>query len=281
MTSYESSYEMPTGEWETEQGEQELFGELLSGETSGGLNESQELEFATELLEVNSEQELEEFLGKLLSGAVKGIGNFARSGVGKALMGGLKSIAKAALPVVGGAVGSFIAPGVGTALGSKLGSMASNLFELELENMSEGEAEFAVAQEIVRLGATAARTAAAAPRNAPPRAVARAAILTAARRHAPGLVRGSRYDGRRPARGRRRPGYSAVGQYATSSTWDQQPDGWSGDGYGAEPGADSYDGSGDSDGSDGSDGGAGASPSARQGMGRWVRRGRKIVLYGV
>ena len=268
--SYESSYEMPTGEWEAEQGEQELFGELLSGQASGGLNENQELEFATELLEINSEQELEEFLGKLVSGAVKGIGNFARSGVGKALIGGLKSVAKAALPVVGGAVGSFIAPGVGTALGSKLGSMASNLFELELENMSEGEAEFAVAQEIVRLGATAAQKAAAAPRSAPPRAVARAAIITSARRHAPGLVRGSRYDGRRPARGRRRPGYGPVGQYATSSTWDQQPDGWSGDGYGGEPGDDGYE----------SSGGAGTSSSGRPGTGRWVRRGRTIVLFG-
>ena len=39
--------------------------------------------------------------------------------------------------MVGGALGSMIAPGVGTALGSQLGSAASNLFELELESMPQ------------------------------------------------------------------------------------------------------------------------------------------------
>ena len=277
MTSFENTYENPAGEWETEQGGQEMFGELLSGETGGGgLNETQEMELATELLEINSEEELEEFLGKLISGAVRGIGNFAKSGVGKALIGGLKSVAKAALPVVGGAVGSFLAPGVGTALGSKLGSMASGLFELELETMNEEEAEFAVAQEIVRLGARAAQTASAAPRNAPPRAVARAAIITAARRHAPGLARSSRYGGGRPpARPGRRPSGRGRGGgrgygYPVPA-WGGGDD-WSADSDGYEP---------DTDDGDMDTGGTGTSSSARPGNGRWVRRGRKIVLYGV
>jgi uncharacterized protein (DUF697 family) len=275
VTTYENSYEALAGEWQPEQGEEEVFGELLSGELAGGLNETQEAQLATELLEINSEEELEQFLGKLVSGAVKGVTNFAKSGAGKALVGGLKNVAKAALPTVGGALGSFIPiPGVGTALGAKLGSMAADLFELELETMNEEEAEFAVAQEMVRLGAQAARTAASAPRNAPPGAVARAAITTAARRHAPGLARKARQDRRGPyppprRRRPRGPGYPV----AYAGQW--QPD----DGY-AEPPVDGSDHEPDGDGdSDMESFGGGSSSRARQG--RWVRRGRTIVLHGV
>lgn len=275
MTTYENSYEALAGEWQPEQAEEEVFGELLSGELAGGLNQTQEAQLASELLEINSEEELDQFLGKLVSGAVKGVSNFARSGAGKALIGGLKNVTKAALPAVGGALGSFIPiPGVGTALGSKLGSMAAGLFELELETMNEEEAEFAVAQEVVRLGARAARTAASAPRNAPPGAVARAAIITAARRHAPGLARRSQQDrrGSYPPPRRRRPrGYGYPVAYPTPG----QPD----DGY-AEPSGDGGDYEPDGDG-DMESAGGGWSPGARQRTGRWVRRGRTIVLHGV
>jgi uncharacterized protein (DUF697 family) len=279
VTSYETQYEYPAGEWEAEQGEQELFQELVTGETGGVLTETQELELASQLLEINSEEELEEFLGKLIGRAAKGIGNLARSGVGKALVGGLKNVAKMALPVVGGAVGSFVAPGIGTAIGSKLGSMAGNLFELELESMDEGEAEFAVAQEIVRLGARAARTAASAPQNAPPRAVARAAIITAARRHAPGLARDARYGRRTPSRPGSRPRPRPAGPYPVpyAAPWAGGRDGWPGDDDRSDDGyAPDGDGNGDSDPSN-----TETSPSSRPGAGRWVRRGRTIVLHGV
>jgi uncharacterized protein (DUF697 family) len=272
MTAFEweqdESFGMPAQEYEQwEDAAEDSSGEVFE------LEESEEFELAGQLLEVTSEEELEEFLGKLVSGAVKGIGDFAKSRVGKALVGGLKSVAKAALPVVGGAVGSFIAPGVGTALGSKLGAMAGNLFELELETMNENEAEYAVAQEIVRLGARAARTASSAPRGAPPRAVARAAIITAARRHAPGLVRDSRYGGRPSGRPGRRPRGRGYGYPVPLSAppWDGG-DGWAGDSDGYEP---------DTDDADQDESGRYYSSSDRPGTGRWVRRGRKIVLYGV
>ena len=102
----------------------------------------------------------------------------------------LKSVAKKALPVVGGALGSMVAPGIGTALGSKLGSMASGLFEVELEGMPAEAAEFEVARRYVNLAAGAARAAALArpQRPVPAPALARAAVATAARAYAPGVL---------------------------------------------------------------------------------------------
>src|SRR5215471_21870682 len=105
-----------------ELGEEEQFLEGILGSLLGGgevetpLSEMQEAQLASELLEISSEQELEQFLGNI----VKGIGGFLRSPVGRSLGGILKNVAKRALPAVGGALGSMVVPGIGTAIGSKL-----------------------------------------------------------------------------------------------------------------------------------------------------------------
>ena len=186
------------GEWESQEGESQ---EWESGETGefheqflGETGTHQEMELATELLEVASEEELEQFIGKLIRGAAKAVGGVIRSPVGKFLGGALKSIAKTALPMAAGALGNLVLPGVGGAIGSKLGSMATNLFEVELEGLNEQEAELEVARRYVRFANAAARNAARAPWDAPPRTVTRAALTSAAQRHAPGLVRGGRGD---------------------------------------------------------------------------------------
>lgn len=289
--AYESAYELTETESEAEGFLGGLLSSVLGGEVAQAeapLSEMQEMELASELLEVTSEAELEQFLGGLFKKVASGVGSFMKSGTGKALGGILKNVAKKALPVVGGALGSFVAPGVGTALGSKLGSMASNLFEVELETMNEQEAEFEVARRYVRLASTAARNAALAPRNAPPRTVARAAVVSAARKHAPGLVRGTPYQvqrrpggpgrpGQRPGAQQRRPrprprpsGGSYAGYTDGMPTWGQ---------YGDEPAW----GDGDGDDYGGYDDGNGGAPWARQARsqsGRWIRRGRKIVILG-
>ncbi len=164
-----------------------MLSSVLGGELEGPLGELEERALANNLLRVQSEEELEQFIGGLFKKAAKGIGNFARSSTGKALGGMLKGLAKKALPMVGGALGSMVAPGVGTAIGSKLGSMAGGLFELEGE-MSEGELEFEVARRVVRIGASAANRAARTGLAAPPGTVARHAIVTATRRHAPAAL---------------------------------------------------------------------------------------------
>jgi hypothetical protein len=190
-----SMWEHEFGTEMQEQGENyELFGEMpeMSGEYQGEspLNEMQEMELAAELLSLNNEAELEQFLG----GLIKKAAGFIKSPVGKALGGVLKGIAKKALPIVGGAIGSFVAPGVGTAIGSSLGSAAGKMFGLELEGMSNEDKEFEVARRYVRFATAAARRAAGARTRMPPHVAARQAVMVAARRYAPGLISYQQYQ---------------------------------------------------------------------------------------
>jgi hypothetical protein len=161
---------------------------LAGGGSRGGanflLNEAQELELALELLSVSNEAELEQFLGKMFKGIAK-----VGKGLLKPLGGALKSIAKTALPFVGGALGSFIPiPGVGTALGTALGSAVSKALEVEMEGLDREVAELEMAQRFVRLAADAANRVAAAVGDRPPSEnLVRSALVAATRRHLPNL----------------------------------------------------------------------------------------------
>lgn len=169
-------------------------------------NEALEMELATELLEVTNEAELEQFLGGLIKKAAGAIKGFANSSAGKAIGGFLKSAAKKALPIAGTALGNLIVPGLGGAIGGKLGSLASGMFELELEGLSNEDKEFELARAYVRFANNAVRRAATNP-NArfQPRRVARAATISAAKRFAPGLLKRVRPSGPSGGRGAGRP----------------------------------------------------------------------------
>lgn len=167
---------LETTEPEAEQYDNEAFEGGYAGEAE--LDEVEELQLAAELLEVSDEEEMEQFLGSIFKSAWKGIKKVG-STVGKLaqpLGGVLKGIAKKALPVVGGALGSFIPiPGVGTAVGTALGNAAGNLLEAELEGLNEEDREFEKARRFVRLAHGAARKVA----QTPPGTDARAAIINA------------------------------------------------------------------------------------------------------
>ena len=284
----------------TEGEDEQCLGDILgalTGEGEGPLSEAQEMELASELLEISSEEELEEFLGNLFKGVAKSVGGFIKSPIGKQLGGILKGVAKKALPVVGGALGSFVAPGVGTAIGSKLGSMASGLFEMETEGMSQEQAQFEVARRYVRLAASAAQHAAT---RAPQRATAEGCARSRSRRP-PASTHPASCAARAPARAcppvRSRaapaPGHRAVGTAAVaaaSARCRRVPGrrstvfvpGGNGDqasttvqpSYGPpewaqpEPYEPSY-------------GTPAPQDPGRAQRGRWIRRGSKIVLYGV
>jgi len=144
----------------------------------GPFSEEQEMELAMELLGVQSEEELEQFLGKMFKSVWSGIKKVA-----KPLGGILKGIAKKALPFVGGALGSFIPiPGVGTVLGRALGGALSNALEMEMQDMPEVERELEVARRFVRIAGSAAQGAG--DSDGSPQAVRRA-VLEALRTHAP------------------------------------------------------------------------------------------------
>ena len=134
------------------------------------------MELAANMLEINNEDELDHFLGSL----IKKAGGFLKSGVGKSLGGFLKGAAKMALPMVG----NLIAPGIGGVAASKIGDM----FGLELEGLSLEDQEYEAARGFVRFAGEAAKNAAVAPPNAPPQQAAKAAVIQAAEKHAPGLL---------------------------------------------------------------------------------------------
>ncbi|HMQ30291.1 MAG TPA: hypothetical protein PKD53_06155 [Chloroflexaceae bacterium] len=170
------------------------------GEAEGVFDEADEMELAAELLEVSDEEELDQFLGKLVRKAGKAIGKAVRSPVGRAVGGMLKGVVKKALPIAGGALGNLVVPGIGGVVGSKLASTAGSMFGLELEGMSAEDQEFEVARRLVRLGGESVRQAADQPAG-PPAKVAQAAVAAAAQQHAPGLVS----QGRKAQNGARGP----------------------------------------------------------------------------
>ena len=166
---------------------EEVAGEGI-GMGEGPLAEAHEIELASELLSVSNEQELEQFLGNLMSTMGGAVGRFARSDTGQALGGVLKDAARQALPIVGGAVGQWIRPDGGRAIGADIGTQAGRLFGLELEGLSSEDKEFEVARQFVRFAATAARRALRSAAAVPALTAATNAAAAAARLYAPGLL---------------------------------------------------------------------------------------------
>lgn len=217
------------------------------------LSEAAEVELAMELLGVSSEAEWEQFLGKMFKG-IKKIGGKLL----KPLGGVLKGLAKKALPVLGGALGSFIPiPGVGTAIGTALGSAVGKALELEFGEMESEEAELETARHIVRVAASTAQRLADAPQGMAGDAAVRAALLAAARAHVPGfaaneaeLMSQAEAEAEDEAEGQTEYQAEYQGEYQGESSFETGTPA-------AAPGA-----------------------AGRAMTGRWQRRGRHIVLFG-
>jgi hypothetical protein len=157
-----------------------------SGESESVFNEADELELAAELLEINDEQELDQFLGNLIRKAGRAIGKVVRSPIGRAVGGFLKGVVKKALPLAGTALGGLVGGPLGAQLGSGLASAAGGALGLESESWSQEDREFEGAKQFVRLAGEAVRNAAAS--GGDPRSAAQAAVAQAAQQLAPGLL---------------------------------------------------------------------------------------------
>jgi len=179
---------METGQYGEYTYEQEYYGGETEATFEGIFSEADEIDLATELLEVMSEEELEQFIGNLIRRATRVVGQAIRSPLGRTIGGMLKGVAKQALPMAGAALGNLVLPGVGGMMGGQLAGAAGRMFGLELEGMSDEDQQFEVARRIVRLGGETVRQAVAAPPTASPQAAAQAAIRAAAQLHAPGLI---------------------------------------------------------------------------------------------
>jgi hypothetical protein len=172
----------------------------------GAFSEEEEAELATQLLEINDEAELDQFIGGLLRKARRVVGGALRSPLLRPLGGFIKGAIKKALPMAGSALGNMIVPGLGGAIGSRLASGAGGLLGLELENASPEDQEFEVAKRLVRMAGGAVQTAAQSSAGTDPQAAAKSALVAAAQAHLPGLLQprgGTNGTGsRRPRSGR-------------------------------------------------------------------------------
>jgi len=200
-------------------------GEFRVHPGNGVFNENEQMEFAAELLEITNEQEMDRFLGNLISRAGRAVGRFVSSPTGQALGGLLKGAAKQILPMAGQAwAGTLAEKRARRSVANWRGPRAQPL-GLEAE---QEEHEFEAAKSFVRLVGDSVKNAATAPQGNNPRAAATAALTEAAKVHAPSLV-------------------------SAFNTGIAQAAGIAPQGTGAR----------------------------RARTGRWMRRGSKIVLFGV
>jgi hypothetical protein len=177
--------DMEFGEFESEQLE-------FSGELQEVFNEAEQMELAAELLEVRDEQELNHFLGDLIRKASGVLGKAVNSPLGQSLGGILKASAKnaalQAVPVISSAVGSRIGGRLGPSIAKGLTAFGTSALNQEYEGLNQEDREFEGAKQFIQLATNTVKNATAAPPGADPRAVARSAIIKAARTVAPGLL---------------------------------------------------------------------------------------------
>lgn len=163
----------------SEEGETDFNMEML--DELPNLAEENEIDLASELLTVSSDQELDQFLGNIFK-------KIKSSPIFKAAVPWFKKIAKKALPIAGKAIGAYFGGPVGAKLGGSLGQFATRLFEVDLEGLSPDDRDMEIARRYVRFATAAADKLSNIPPNRTNAAVIKQAIKDAAQTHAPGLV---------------------------------------------------------------------------------------------
>ena len=181
MSSRLAAYDPQLEIFEGEQGSaaqwrDEFFGDI------------QEIELATELLELRDERSLHFFVGRLVRGVAATIGGGGGMPAAEAIQRLLVSVLRQAIPRRG-AGDRPAATSIGPMLGDRLADIPGHRLGLELEGLSGEDRRFETARQLVRFAVDAARRALS-PSQLDPGGTARAAAFAAARRHAPGLVAG-------------------------------------------------------------------------------------------
>ena len=177
--------------------------------------DGEEEELAYELLAVQGDEELDQFLGSLIrkaaGGAKKLWNSSAGRGARKYLGGQLKSYGRKMIPTLGRKVGSYLGSRYGGSRGGRYGGRTGhNLgrwfvdrWGWELESYAPEEQEMEVAKKLVKIAKIAARKTAAKSTQSgrpPSKAMVKAAVKSAAKQVlASGMGkkrRGSRHTGR-------------------------------------------------------------------------------------
>jgi hypothetical protein len=183
-----STYSNPLTDYSPQMEFSEGSGEVPAEPRGVVLTEGEETELAAEFLGLNNDTEMDQFLGKLIHNIGHSVGKLVKSPQGQALVGVLKDVAKTALPIAGGALGTVVGGPAGGLIGSNLASMAGSLLGLELEGLSPEDRDLEASRQFIRFASqTVANALDADPRADPLETVQRAAT-EAARLYAPGLL---------------------------------------------------------------------------------------------
>jgi hypothetical protein len=142
-------------------------------------------ELAAQLLDVTNEAELEGFLGRLVDSVVRPVGGRVPAATRRALVTVLRRTAERTLPTLTTALGDPLGPPTG--VGPSAAETAARVYGLELEGMSPEDRDYEIARHFLRFARAAASRAVRAPGSAPPAAVD-AAVASASRELAPGLL---------------------------------------------------------------------------------------------
>lgn len=202
-------------------------------ETGNVFGETEEMEFASALMEVRDEMELDQFLGSLIRKAGRAVGRLVGSPEGQAIGSILKGAAKQMLPHAAGAVGAAFGGPLGARISSGIASLVGGEMEMEAagwnqegfdqegwnqerwnqeswnqESWNQEDREFEGAKQFVRVAADTVRNAMAAAGMTDPMSAAQNAIARAAEFRAPGMLQPVPRYGMAPYSGRYPGAYS-------------------------------------------------------------------------
>lgn len=178
-TQLEADYEGQTYEFEQPGwagGNGEVFGE------------AEEMQLASELMQVSNEQELDQFLGSLIKQAGRALGSLVGSPDGQAIGSILKGAAKQLLPHAAGAIGAAFGGPLGAKISSGIASLINSEVGQEAEGWNQEGRELDGAKQFVRVAADTVRNAMAASGMTDPMSAAQSAIAQAAEHRVPALL---------------------------------------------------------------------------------------------
>lgn len=205
---YEGDDEFEFEYEEDDEFEFEFEGEF---ESEYEMGDDDDTEMAYELLAVESDEELDQFLGSIFKAALpiaKRLGGAALRRVRRPFVRKVKSLGRRFLPNLGrtaGNLGCRAGRAVGRRVGGRLSKWASRRLGLEMESMEPQEMEFEMAKALIKVAKTSAKTLgkAAAKGAKPSPKLVNKAIKVAMNRHFNGKKRGgSQAAGRWVRKGR-------------------------------------------------------------------------------
>lgn len=158
----------------------------LEDKSRGLFDESQELEWASRLLEAPNEQQLDRSLHDMIREAGTAAGAALQPTDQQAIAGALKRAVHEVLPA-STHHGAPMQSSTGAQLGSGLSSMAGQVLGLELEGLSPEDREFEAVRQFVRFAGQTVQNAVEAAPGIDPHHNAHRAAADAAQIYAPGL----------------------------------------------------------------------------------------------